>query len=136
MKHLFTSLFVLLITINIATAQEAKTSTNAPQEKILSKEEKAALKVQKEANLQEAFKTAGLTTDEQQMVRTSIEARSAFKKELKTDTSLSEEDFNAKYKEFSKAEDAKYKAAFGDEKYKSFKAVQKAQKEAQKEVQK
>lgn len=129
MKHLLTTLFAVFITFTAANAQENKSAT-AQQEKTLTKEEKEAAKAKKEANLQEAFKAADLTAEEQQMVRTSLEARSAYKKSLKADTSLSEEDFNAKYKEFSKSEDEKYKAAFGEAKYKTFKATQKAQKEA------
>ena len=131
MKHLLTSLFAVFITFTAANAQENK-SAKTQQEKTLTKEEKEAEKAQREAKLQEAFKIAGLTAEEQQIVRTSLEARYAYKKSLKADTSLSEEDFTAKYKEFSKSEDEKYKTAFGEEKYKAFKAAQKAQKEAQK----
>ena len=135
MKHLLTTLFAVFITFTAVNAQENK-SENAQQEKTLSKEEKEAAKAIKEANLQEAFKAADLTAEEQQMVRTSLEARSAYKKSLKADSSLSEEDFNTKYKEFSKSEDEKYKAAFGEAKYKTFKATQKAQKEAAQATQK
>ncbi|MCF6128253.1 hypothetical protein L1S35_01105 [Flavobacterium sp. AS60] len=135
MKHLLTTLFAVFITFTAANAQES-TSTNTQQEKVLTKEEKAAQKAQKEANLQETFKAAGLTAEEQQMVRTSLEARSAYKKELKADTSLTEEEFNIKYKKFTSEEDQKYKAAWGEEKYKIFKATQKAQKEAQKQAEK
>lgn len=131
MKHLLTTLFAVCLSFTAAVAQE-KTADKAPQEKSLTKEEKAAAKAQKETDLQFAFKSAGLSASEQQMVRTSMEDRNAFKKSLKEDSSLSEDDLNAKYKEFSKAEDAKQKAAFGDDKYKAFKAIQKAQKEAQK----
>jgi hypothetical protein len=134
MKHLLTTLFAVFITFTAANAQE--TSSAAQPEKVLTKEEKAAQKAQKEANLIEAFKIAELTTEEQQLVRTSLEARSTYKKALKADTSLSEEEFNTKYKEFSKSEDEKYKAAFGAEKYKLFKDTQKAQKAAQKELEK
>lgn len=134
MKHLLTTIFAVFITFTAANAQEANNA--APQEKVLTKEEKAAQKALKEANLQETFKAAGLTADEQQMVRTSLEARSAYKKLLKADTSLSEDEFNKKYKEFTRSEDEKYKAAWGDEKYKIFKDTQKAQKEAQKAAEK
>lgn len=131
MKHLLTIIFAVFLSFTAITARE-KPADKAPQEKTLSKEEKEAAKAKKEADLQEAFKTAGLTADEQQKVRTSMDDRSTFKKLLKTDSSLNEDDLNAKYKEFNKAQDAKLKEALGDAKYKAFKEVQKAQKEAQK----
>ena len=126
MKHLVITLFLAFLSTSALSAQQSTMS----QEKTMSKEEKAAAKVKKESDLQDAFKAAGLSSSEQQMVRTSMDSRNAFKKSLKEDTSLSEDDFNAKYKEFSRNEDAKLKEAFGETKYKVFKATQKAQKES------
>nr|WP_315147847.1 hypothetical protein [uncultured Flavobacterium sp.] len=129
MKHLFTTLFVFCLSFTAAVAQE-KPADKAPQEKTMSKEEKQAAKAKKEAELQEAFNTAGFTANEQQLVRTSYADRSAFGKKLKEDSSLSDEDRKAKAKEFSTTEDAKLKEKLGTEKYKAFKDAQKAQRAA------
>ena len=48
MKHLFTTLFAVCLSFTAAVAQEK--SDKAPQEKTMSKEEKAAAKAKKEAN--------------------------------------------------------------------------------------
>lgn len=131
MKHLLTTIFAVCLSYTATVAQE-KLSEKAPQEKTNSKEEKAAAKAKAEANLQEAFKTAGFTADDQQNYKSAMEERSAYKKSLKEDSSLSEDDFNTKYKEFTKAQDAKLKGLIGDSKIKTFKDTQKAQKEAMK----
>ena len=114
------------------TGVQAQEANKAPQEKTLSKEEKAVAKAKKEADLMEAFKTAGLTDDEQQKVRLSMEENSAFGKTLKADTSLSEEDRKTKNKEYYNASNGKLKELLGAEKYKALKEVQKSQKEAAK----
>ena len=132
MKHLLTTIFAACLSFTAAVAQE-KTSA-APQEKTMSKEDKAAAKAKKEADLQEAYKTAGLSADEQQKVRAIMEEGNAYKKTLKADTSLSEDDIKAKSKEYGKASDAKVKELLGETKYKALKDKQKAQKEANKPI--
>ena len=93
---------------------------------------KTAAKAKKEADLMEAFKTAGLTDDEQQKFREIAEESSAFGKALKADATLSEEEKAAKSKEYGKAKAARLKELLGAEKYKALKDVQNAQKEAAK----
>lgn len=127
MKHFLTTLCVALLSITATVAQEKPADKPA-----MSKEEKAAAKAKKEADLQNTFDTAGLTADEQQLVRTSNADRIAYGKTLKADTTLSEEDLKAKGKEFSIAEDAKLKEKLGAQKYKALKDAQKAQREAAK----
>jgi len=122
MKHLLTTLFVVFLSCTAVVAQE----------KTMSKEEKEAAKVKKEADLKAAFKTAEFTSYDEELVRTSYANRSANTKKLKTDTSLSEDDVKAKSKEFSSAEDAVLKEKIGAPKYKAFKDAQKAQREAAK----
>ena len=61
-----------------------------------------------------------------------MDESSAFGKTLKADASLSDEEKTAKSKEYGKAKDARIKELLGAEKYKAFKDVQKAQKEATK----
>lgn len=131
MKHLLTTIIAIGFTITGVQAQE-KEATKAPQEKMASKEDKAAAKAKRESDLAEAFKTAGVTDDEQQKVRAIMDESSAFGKALKADASLSDEEKTAKSKEYGKAKDARLKELLGAEKYKAFKDVQKAQKEAAK----
>ena len=128
MKHLLTTLFAVCLSFTAAVAQE-KTG-NTPQEKTMSKEDKAAAKSKKEANLQEAFKTAGLTADEQQKYKVIAEESAALNKTLKADESLTNEEKMAKAKENIKARDTKLKELLGEAKYKALKDIQKAQKEA------
>ena len=130
MKQLLTTLFAICLSLTAAQAQEK--TDKAPQEKTMSKEEKAAAKAKKEADLQEVFKTAGLTADEIQKFRTIVEESSALNKTVKADTSLSEEQKTQKTKENTKARDAKLKELLGEAKYKTLKDAQKAQKEANK----
>jgi hypothetical protein len=129
MKYLLSTIMAIGFAFTGVQAQEAN---KAPQEKTLSKEEKAVAKAKKEADLMEAFKTAGLTDDEQQKVRLIMEENSAFGKTLKVDTSLSEEDRKTKNKEYYNASNGKLKELLGAEKYKALKEVQKSQKEAAK----
>ena len=131
MKHLLTTIIAIGFTYSGVQAQEQVT-LKAPQEKTISKEDKAAAKAKKESDLLEAFKTAGVTDEEQQKVRAIMDESSAFGKALKADASLSEEEKTAKSKEYGKAKDGRLKELLGAEKYKAFKDVQKAQKEAAK----
>lgn len=131
MKHLLTTIIAVGFAFTGVQAQE-KEAVKAPQEKSMSKEDKAAAKAKKESDLLDAFKTAGVTDEEQQKVRAIMEESSAFGKALKADASLSEEEKTAKSKEYGKAKDARLKELLGAEKYKAFKDVQKAQKEAAK----
>ena len=79
MKYLLTTIMAIGFAFTGVQAQEA---SKAPQEKTQSKEEKAAAKAKKEADLMEAFKTAGLTDDEQQKYREIADESSAFGKAL------------------------------------------------------
>jgi hypothetical protein len=128
MKYLFTTLFAVCLSFTAAVAQE-KVANKAPQEKMMSKEDKAAAKAKKEADLLEAFKTAGLTADEQQKTRAILDETAALNKTMKADTSLSDDQKMEKGKENNKSRDAKLKDLLGD-KYKALKDAQKAQKEA------
>ncbi|CAN1510123.1 hypothetical protein MCEGE10_00769 [Flavobacteriaceae bacterium] len=131
MKHLLSTIIAVGFAITGANAQDQVT-LKAPQEKTMSKEDKATAKAKKESDLLEAFKTTSVTDEEQQKVRAIMEESSAFGKALKADASLSEEDKKAKNKEYYNVSNGKLKEILGAEKYKAFKDVQKAQKEAAK----
>lgn len=131
MKHLLTTIIAVGFVFTGIQAQE-KEAVIAPQEKTASKEDKAAAKAKKENDLLEAFKTAGVTEAEQLKVRAIMDENSAFGKTLKADASLSEEDKKAKNKEYYNVSNGKLKEILGADKYKAFKDIQKAQKEAAK----
>lgn len=120
MKHLIATLFVVFLSCTTVVAQE----------QTMSKEEKEAAKVKKEADLKAAFTAANFTAADEVLVKTSYANRSANSKKLKADTSLSDDDRKAKAKEFSASEEAILKEKLGETKYKAFKDVQKAQRDA------
>jgi hypothetical protein len=122
MKHLLTTLFVVFLSCTSVVAQE----------KTMSKEEKAAAKAKKEANLVEAFNQAGFSPEEQQLYRTSGLDRSNYGKKLKDDMALTDDERKTKAREFSVEEDTKLKEKIGAKKFKDFKEIQKTQKKTQK----
>jgi hypothetical protein len=129
MKHLFTTVFAVCLSLTAAQAQESATE-KAPQEKTMTKEEKQAAREKKEAELLAAFNEAGLTIEEQQFYRKCAVERSENLKQLKADTSLSDVERKAKEKEIVIASNDKLKNEIGDIKFKSLKNAQKLQKEA------
>ena len=124
MKHLFTTLFALCLSITAANAQENAT-VKAPQEKVMTKEEKQAAREKKEADLIAAFNEAGLTIEEQQFYRKCATERSENLKQLKADNSLTAEERKAKEKEIIIASNDKLKNQIGDIKFKALKSAQK-----------
>lgn len=124
MKHLFTTLFALCLSLTAANAQENATE-KAPQEKIMTKEEKQAAREKKEADLIAAFNEAGLTIEEQQFYRKCAAERSENLKQLKADNSLTAEERKAKVKEIIIASNDKLKNQIGDIKFKALKSAQK-----------
>lgn len=124
MKHLFTTLFALCLSLTAANAQENATE-KAPQEKVMTKEEKQAAKEKKEADLIAAFNEAGLTIEEQQFYRKCAAERSENLKQLKADNSLTAEERKAKEKEIIIASNDKLKNQIGDIKFKALKSAQK-----------
>ena len=129
MKHLFTTLFALCLSLTAANAQENATE-KAPQEKVMTKEEKQAAREKKEADLIAAFNEAGLTIEEQQFYRKCAAERSENLKQLKADISLSDVERKAKEKEIVIASNDKLKNEIGDIKFKALKSAQKLQREA------
>lgn len=129
MKHLFTTVMAVCFSLTAAQAQES-TTVKAAQEKTTAKEEKQTVKEKKEAELIAAFNEAGLTMEEQQFYKKCANERSENLKQLKADTSLSDEEKKAKEKEIITASNDKFKSQLGDIKFKAFKNAQKLQREA------
>lgn len=124
MKHLFTTLFALCLSLTAANAQENATE-KAQQEKVMTKEEKQAAREKKEADLIAAFNEAGLTIEEQQFYRKCAAERSENLKQLKADNSLTAEERKAKEREIIIASNDKLKNQIGDIKFKALKSAQK-----------
>jgi hypothetical protein len=129
MKHLFTTVIAVCLSLTAAQAQESATE-KAPQEKMTIKEDKRTAREKKEAELIAAFNEAGLTIAEQQFYKKCAAERSENIKQLKADTSLSDEEKKAKEKEIITASNDKFKSELGDIKFKAFKNAQKLQREA------
>lgn len=129
MKHLFTTVFAVCLSLTAAQAQESATE-KAPQEKTMTKEEKQAAREKKEAELLAAFNEAGLTIEEQQFYRKCAVERSENLKQLKADISLSDVERKAKEKEIVIASNDKLKNEIGDIKFKALKSAQKLQRES------
>jgi hypothetical protein len=129
MKHLFTTVLAVCLSLTAAKAQESATK-KAPQEKTITKEEKQAAREKKEAELIAAFNEAGLTIEEQQFYRKCSVERSENLKQLKADNSLTDVERKAKEKEIVIASNDKLKNEIGDIKFKALKSAQKLQREA------
>lgn len=127
MKHLLIIICAVCFSFTAAVAQD-----NATKEKKATTESKKLSSAEKkEADLLEAFKTAGITAEEQVKVRVIVDESTAFYKALKADASLSEEDKKAKSKEYSNnVRNPKLNEVIGEAKSKAFRDAQKSQKEA------
>ncbi len=132
MKKIF---FLLLTTVILGTvsAQTTASTDTKLETKMMTKAEKQAAKEKKESDLVAAFKTAGMSTEEQAMIRASIDVANEKTKPIKADASLSPEDKVTKVAAIAQDRNEEMKTILGKEKYKAFKDAQKAQKEAAKQ---
>lgn len=124
-KTLLTVLSIVAIT-TFSQAQEVA----APQPAKLTKEQKEAAKAKKEAELAEAFKSAGLTADEEKKAREVLDAIGEKSKAIKIDATLSEDARKAKLDELNKEKNDKLKEVMGETKFKAYQQAKKKQKEA------
>jgi len=129
MKKILLALIITGAFTTVANAQE-KEKTKPPMAAALSKEEKAQAKLKMEADLNAAFKEAGLTDDEIKLTKAAMEENRQKRNDIKKDATLSEEDKTKKTQEIKDAEKAKLTEIMGAAKYKAFKEAQKKQKAA------
>lgn len=123
--------FLLAVVFTAAVFTAANAQVMATTEtKTMTKEEKAAAKAKKEAELNEAFTKAGLTDEEQLKSRAALDESNEKSKVVKADAALTADDKKAKLDAVNKERNDNMKTIMGDAKYKIFKATQKAQKEA------
>lgn len=119
-KLIIASLFIGAIVIsNTAVAQSG-----------LTKEEKAAQKAKKEADLTAALTETGLTADQQTLVRATLKEAEEKGKEIKNDDALTDDEKAAKKEEVNSAKNDKLKQIMGADKFKIWNAIRKKQKEA------
>ncbi len=130
MKKLLLATFIATALFNTANAQTER-ATPAPTASTMSKADKEAAKAKKEANLAEAFTKAGVTAEEQTKCRAVLTESNEKTKPVKADASLSEDAKKEKLEAIYKERNDSLKAIMGEEKYKIFKATQKAQKQAE-----
>ncbi|UEG49113.1 hypothetical protein LK994_10770 [Ferruginibacter lapsinanis] len=94
------------------------------------KEQKAAEKAKKEADLVAAFTELGLPADQQTLVRMTLTDAEQKGKDIKNDDALTEAEKAAKKDEVNSAKNEKLKQIMGAEKFKQWSAIRKKQKEA------
>ncbi len=121
-KLIFTSLFLGAITLSTL----AQGGNGAP----LTKAEKAAQKEKKEADLVAALTETGLTADQQTLVRMTLKDAEEKGKEIKNDDALTQAEKDAKKEEVNSAKNDKLKQIMGADKFKTWSAIRKRQKEA------
>ena len=95
----------------------------------LTKEEKAAAKVKKEADLVAAFTELGLTANQQEEVRATLTDAEQKGKDIKNDDALNDTEKAAKKEEVNSAKNEKLKQIMGADKFKLWSAIRKRQKE-------
>lgn len=127
-------LIASLVFVSLSAATQAQVTTAAndvtPATKNQGQADKDAAKVKKEAALTAAFAKAGLTAEEQMKARAVLDDANVKTKPIKADASLSDADKKEKLDAIYAERNEQLKNVLGDEKYKAFKAAQKAQKEA------
>ncbi len=121
-------LLAVVFTASVFTAANAQVMATT-ETKTMTKEEKAAAKAKKEAELNEAFTTAGLTSEEQLKCRAALDESNEKSKAIRADAALTADDKKVKLDAVNKERNDNMKTIMGDAKYKIFKATQKAQKE-------
>lgn len=116
MKHLLTVLLVAFISLT-TVAQDA------------TKEDKAAYKVRKEADLRVLFDSAKVTPEEEAIIREFSKESGEYLKELKADPDFTEEEKILKAKVYSRIKNTRIKELIGDDRYAIYKEVGKKQRD-------
>ncbi len=135
-KILFTALSIACFSA-MAVAQTNPAGNDAPVKPAtppakveMSKEEKAGYKAKQEADLQEAFKGAGLSEEQIKGAKEIMAEASKKSNELKANDKLSDMEREAAKKLINDEKNGKLKALMGEDKYKMYSEIRKKQKEA------
>ena len=127
MKKIIATLLVCSIIGFTANAQVQKSEHQMPQ---MTKEQKEAMKQQREVELADAMNAAGLTDAQKADTKEALESANKAKNELKKDVTLTDAQKQEKKKVIDEEQKAKLSKIMGDDKLKKFKDFQKKAREA------
>ncbi|RYY84677.1 MAG: hypothetical protein EOO15_18835 [Chitinophagaceae bacterium] len=119
--------YILLFACFAALSLGAAAQTG-PSDAPKTKEEKARMKEQQEADLVEAFKAAGLTDAQITSVREALETAGKASKDLKANTTLSEEQKLEAKTKINADKNARLKEIMGADAYRKWNEIRKQQK--------
>jgi hypothetical protein len=121
MKKTIVVLFATGFFAIAANAQDVPQTSGTPTPPpMMSKEDRAKMKAEREAKLTQSLKDVGASDDQIQQVKAVLEETHKKHEALKKDASISDEDKKAKGKEIMEAQKAKIKEILGEEKAKQF----------------
>ena len=127
---IFTSLGIICFAaMALAQPPVAKPAPPAPPEKPqMSKEQRMERKAKEEANMNEAFKAAGLSEDEMTKAREIIAESNKKMKGLRSNETMTDEEKGAARREISEEKTTKLQTLMGAEKYNLYNETRKKQK--------
>jgi hypothetical protein len=125
-KFFFTiaSIFIIAISANAQTAATSKA------DKAAEKEAKAKAKEQQNKDIDDAIKQVGFTEAEATKFKAVSQVYGLKSSEIKKNASLSEEEKEKQLKANTEEKNIKLREIVGEERYKAFNKIRKAQKEA------
>ena len=127
MKKIFFTIVSMFIIASAANAQSADVSK---VDKAAEKEAKAKAKEKQNQEIEDALKQSGITAEEAIKFKAVTQIYSAKSTEIRKNEALTEEQKAAQLKANTDEKNSKLKEIVGEEKYKAFNKVRKAQKEA------
>jgi hypothetical protein len=114
----------------IAVSANAQSADVSKADKAADKEAKAKAKEKENKEIDDAFKQAGITEAEAIRFKATTQIYSAKSSEIRKNAALSEEEKATQLKANMEEKNTKLKEIVGEEKYKAYNKVRKAQKEA------
>ena len=126
MKKTIVTLFATGFLAIAANAQDVPNPPAPGKPPMMSKEDRAKMKAEREAKTTKSLKDLGASDDQIQKVKDALEESHKKQEELRKDASLSQEDKKAKEKEIKEAQKAKLEEILGADKAKQFGEAQRA----------
>jgi len=126
MKKTIVMLFATGFLAIAANAQDVPATSTPGKPPMMSKEDRAKMKAEREAKTTKSLKDLGATDDQIQKVKDVLEDTHKKQEDLRKDASIAEEDKKAKEKEIKEAQKAKIVEILGEDKAKQFGEAQRA----------
>lgn len=126
MKKFFITLCSVVV---VAVAANAQTTEVSKADKAAEKEAKAKAKEKQNQDIDDAIKSIGVSSDVAKSFKETMQVYATKSSEIKKNTSLSEEEKEKQLKANQDEKNAKLKEIIGEDKYKEFNKIRKAQKE-------